>query len=42
MGVNGVTFFLIPGVLVMATAGMNNVIVTVFLANTVDYGELKN
>ena len=42
MGVNGVTFFLIPGVLVMATAGMNNVIVTVFLGNTVDYGELKN
>ncbi|MBO6214602.1 MAG: MFS transporter [Lachnospiraceae bacterium] len=34
--------FLIPGILIMATAGMNNVIVTVFLANTVDYGELKN
>jgi melibiose permease len=42
MGVNNVVPFLIPGVLVMATAGMNNVIVTVFLANTVDYGELKN
>jgi len=34
--------FLIPGVLVMASAGVNNVIITVFLANTVDYGDLKN
>ena len=42
LGVDGVAFFLVPGVLVMATAGINNVIVTVFLANTVDYGELKN
>ena len=33
---------LVPGVLVMASAGVNNVIITVFLANTVDYGELKN
>ncbi len=42
MGQTNVVPFLIPGVLVMATAGINNVIVTVFLANTVDYGELKN
>ncbi|MBQ4379393.1 MAG: MFS transporter [Treponema sp.] len=41
-GVNSVVPFLIPGVLVMASAGVNNVIITVFLANTVDYGELKN
>ena len=33
---------LIPGVLVMASSGMNNVLVTIFLANTVDYGEVKN
>ncbi len=33
---------LVPGVLIMAASGMNNVIITVFLANTVDYGELKN
>ena len=42
VGVSSVVPFLIPGVLVMASAGVNNVIITVFLANTVDYGELKN
>ncbi|MCR5144224.1 MAG: glycoside-pentoside-hexuronide (GPH):cation symporter [Lachnospiraceae bacterium] len=42
MGVNNLGIFLIPGIFIMATAGINNVIVTVFLANTVDYGELKN
>ena len=42
LGVNTVVPFLIPGVLVMASAGVNNVIITVFLANTVDYGDLKN
>ena len=42
LGVNSVVPFLIPGVLVMASAGVNNVIITVFLANTVDYGDLKN
>jgi melibiose permease len=26
----------------MAASGMNNVLITVFLANTVDYGDLKN
>ena len=41
-GVTAVPVFLVPGVLIMAAAGMNNVIITVFLANTVDYGELKN
>lgn len=33
---------LIPGILIMAASGMNNVLVTIFLANTVDYGQLKN
>ena len=42
LGVSSVIPFLIPGVLVMASAGVNNVIITVFLANTVDYGDLKN
>lgn len=42
VGVNSVVPFLIPGVLVIASAGVNNVIITIFLANTVDYGELKN
>lgn len=42
VGVSSVVPFLIPGVLVMASAGVNNVIITVFLANTVDYGDLKN
>lgn len=32
----------IPGFLVFSAAGMLNVLTTVFLANTVDYGELKN
>ena len=34
--------FFAPGFFIMAAVGMLNVIVTVFLANTVDYGELKN
>ena len=42
MGVSNIVPLLVPGVLVMASAGVNNVIITVFLANTVDYGELKN
>lgn len=41
-GVTNVFVFFIPGFLIMAGAGMLNVVVTVFLANTVDYGELKN
>lgn len=42
IGVSNIVPLLVPGVLVMASAGVNNVIITVFLANTVDYGELKN
>lgn len=33
---------LIPAFLIMSAIGMLNVIITIFLANTVDYGELKN
>ena len=33
---------LIPAFLIMSAIGMLNVIVTVFLANTVDYGEMQN
>lgn len=42
LGNKNVFLFLIPGFFIMAAVGMLNVIVTVFLANTVDYGELKN
>ncbi len=41
-GVTNVFVFFIPGFLIMSAAGILNVVVTVFLANTVDYGELKN
>ena len=41
-GTKNIVFFLVPGFFIMAAVGMLNVIVTVFLANTVDYGELKN
>lgn len=41
-GSSNVYLLLIPAFLIMAAIGMLNVIVTVFLANTVDYGELKN
>lgn len=41
-GVTNVFVFFIPGFFIMSAAGMLNVVVTVFLANTVDYGELKN
>ncbi len=37
-----VYLLLIPAFLIMSSLGMLNVIITVFLANTVDYGELKN
>ncbi len=37
-----VYFLLIPAFLIMSAIGMLNVVITVFLANTVDYGELKN
>jgi melibiose permease len=41
-GTDVVYLLLIPAFLIMSAIGMLNVIVTVFLANTVDYGELKN
>jgi melibiose permease len=41
-GTDVVYILLIPAFLIMSAIGMLNVIVTVFLANTVDYGELKN
>jgi len=41
-GTGNVYLLLIPAFLIMSAIGMLNVIVTVFLANTVDYGELKN
>ena len=41
-GVPNVYILFIPGFFIMAASGMNNVLITVFLANTVDYGELKN
>lgn len=42
MGLTSVYFLLIPGFFVFAAFGMLTVLTTVFLANTVDYGELKN
>ena len=41
-GTANIYLLLIPAFLIMSAIGMLNVIVTVFLANTVDYGELKN
>lgn len=41
-GMTNVYFLLVPAFLIMSAIGMLNVIVTVFLANTVDYGEFKN
>ena len=41
-GIDNVYFLLIPAYLIMSAIGMLNVIVTIFLANTVDYGEWKN
>ena len=41
-GTSNVFWLLIPAALIMAAVGVLNVIITVFLANTVDYGELKN
>ena len=34
--------FFVPGFFIMGAVGILNVIVTIFLANTVDYGEFKN
>ncbi|MDD6662733.1 MAG: glycoside-pentoside-hexuronide (GPH):cation symporter [Lachnospiraceae bacterium] len=41
-GSSNVYLLLIPAFLIMSAIGMLNVIITVFLANTVDYGEWKN
>jgi len=39
---SNVFLLFIPGLFVFATNGINAILTTVFLANTVDYGELKN
>jgi Zn-dependent protease len=41
-GTKNVYVFFVPGFFIMGAVGILNVIVTIFLANTVDYGELKN
>lgn len=41
-GLTKVYLLLIPGFFIFAAFGMLTVLTTVFLANTVDYGELKN
>lgn len=41
-GTNSIYLLLIPAFLIMSAVGMLNVLITIFLANTVDYGELKN
>lgn len=41
-GTSNVYVLLIPAFLIMSCVGLLNVLVTIFLANTVDYGELKN
>ncbi len=41
-GTKNVFPFFVPGFFIMGAVGMLNVIVTIFLANTVDYGEYKN
>ncbi|WP_081861127.1 MFS transporter [Butyrivibrio sp. AE2032] len=41
-GTKNVFPFFVPGFFIMAAVGILNVIVTIFLANTVDYGDLKN
>lgn len=41
-GITNVYVLMIPAFFIMSAMGMLNVIITVFLANTVDYGEWKN
>lgn len=41
-GTKNIYALFVPAFFIMAAVGMLNVIVTVFLANTVDYGEWKN
>ncbi|MCM1496599.1 MAG: glycoside-pentoside-hexuronide (GPH):cation symporter [Bacteroides sp.] len=42
VNMSSVVLLFIPGFFIFAANGMLTVLVTVFLANTVDYGELKN
>ncbi len=42
MGINALPILLIPGFFIFAAFGILTVLTTVFLANTVDYGEYKN
>ncbi len=42
LGADSLATLLLPAFLIFAAVGMLNVLTTVFLANTVDYGELKN
>ena len=42
LGIKSLVALLIPGFFIFAAFGMLTVLTTVFLANTVDYGELKN
>ena len=41
-GMSSVFLLFLPGLLIFASNGVNAILTTVFLANTVDYGELKN
>ena len=41
-GINNVFAFFVPAFFIFGATGILNVLVTVFLANTVDYGEIKN
>ena len=41
-GVSSVYLFFVPGFFIFGAVGLLNVLVTIFLANTVDYGEIKN
>jgi len=41
-GTSSFVWLFIPAALIMAAVGVLNVIITIFLANTVDYGEMKN
>lgn len=41
-GTTQVAFLMVPAFFIMSAMGMLNVIITIFLANTVDYGEWKN
>ena len=41
-GANDIRLLLIPAAIIMSAVGMLNVIITIFLANTVDFGEWKN